>query len=198
MSDADRDVTQLLVAANGGDGEALNALLPIVYEELRRIAARSFGRERPNHTLQPTALVHEAYLRLINQHSVEWQNRAQFYGLAAQLMRRILLKHAERRRMQKRGGGEEHLPLDQVTVFCAEQDLDMLALNQALNQLAEIDEAKASLVELKFFGGLTTEEISAVTGKSIRTVEREWKVARGFLFQALAGNEDGKIELEKT
>jgi len=187
MTQTGGDVTEMLLAANAGDRAALDALLPRVYDELRRIAASHFRRERSDHTLQPTALVHEAYLRLINQHSVDWRNRAQFYGLAAQLMRRILLKHAEKRRAEKRGSGGEKLPLDKVTVFCAEQNLDFVALNEALAQLAEIDEEKARLVELKFFGGLTTEEIATVTGKAVRTVEREWKVARGFLFQTLAG-----------
>lgn len=198
MAQTAGEVTEMLLAANAGDRAALDALLPLVYDELRRIAARYFGRERSNHTLQPTALVHEAYLRLVNQHSVDWRNRAQFYGLSAQLMRRILLKHAETRRAEKRGSGEDKLPLDNVSVFCAEQNLDSLALNEALNQLAEIDEEKARLVELKFFGGLTTGEIAAVTEKSVRTVEREWKVARGFLFRTLAGKTDEKIGLEKT
>lgn len=184
MAQSAGDITQMLVAYGAGERDALDAMLPLVYDELRRIAANYLGRERGDHTLQPTALVHEAYLRLVNQHSVDWRNRAQFYGLAANMMRRILVNHAEAHKAEKRGSGEK-VPIDGVTVFCAEQNLDLLALDEALRQLAEIDEDKARIVELKFFGGLTTDEIAEVTGKSSRTIEREWTLARGFLFKIL-------------
>lgn len=185
MAQSAGDITQMLVAYGAGERDALDAMLPLVYDELRRIAANYLGKERGDHTLQPTALVHEAYLRLVNQHSVDWRNRAQFYGLAANMMRRILVNHAEAHKAEKRGNGEK-VPIDEVTVFCAEQNLDLLALDEALRQLAEIDEDKARIVELKFFGGLTTEEIAEVTAKSIRSVEREWTLARGFLFKILS------------
>ena len=175
----------MLIAYADGKREVLDELLPLVYDELRRIAANYLARERRDHTLQPTALVHEAYLRLVNQRSVDWYNRAQFYGLAANMMRRILVNHAESKNAEKRGSGGEKLPFDEVSVFCAEQNLDLLALDEALKQLAELDETKAEIVELKFFGGLTTEEIAAMTGKSIRTIERDWTLARGFLFKTL-------------
>jgi RNA polymerase sigma factor (TIGR02999 family) len=173
----------MLLAHGAGDREALDALLPLVYDELRRIAARYLGRERVDHTLQPTALVHEAYLRLIDQHSVDWRNRAQFFGLAANMMRRILVNHAEARRAAKRDGAK--IPIDDLTVFCAEQDLDLLALDEALEQLAATDKDKATVVEMKFFGGLSTAEIADVTGRSARSVERDWTIARGLLFRTL-------------
>ena len=174
----------MLMAYGGGDREVLDALLPLVYDELRRIAARYISRERKGHTLQPTALVHEAYLRLIDQHSVDWQNRAQFYGLSANMMRRILVNHAEARQAKKRGEANAE-NLDDVTVRCAEQNLDLLALDEALGQLAELDHEKANVVELKFFGGLTVAEIAEVTSRSQRTVERDWTLARGILFKML-------------
>jgi len=190
MSGSTDNVTQILLAANAGDQAAIDLLLPLVYDELRRIAARLFRKERPDHTLQPTALVHEAYFRLIDQHSVNWQSRAHFYGLASHLMRRVLLKHAERREAKKREGRKGKVSLDDVTISCGGQDLDLLALNEALDKLAAVDEQKAKIVELKFFGGLTTEEISEFTGISARTVERQWTIARGFLFGLLKGSNE--------
>jgi RNA polymerase sigma factor (TIGR02999 family) len=179
------ELTELLNAYGNGRREALDELLPIVYAELRRIATNYLARERTDHTLQPTALVHEAYLRLINQRNVDWRNRAQFYGLAAQMMRRILVNHAEARRAQKRGDGAGKVPLDEFTISFQEQNLDVLALHEAMNELAHLDEQKSKIVELKFFGGLTTEEIAEVTGLSIRSVEREWAFARGWLYKTL-------------
>ncbi len=179
------EITQLLKAHGEGNREALDVLLPLVYDELRRLAANYLAHERRDHTLQPTALVHEAYLRLVNQHSVDWRNRAQFYGLAANMMRRILVNHADKKRAEKRGSGGEKVSLEDEIVSVGEIDLDLLALNEALNSLAELDKEKAQLVEMKFFGGMTIDEIAEVTGISTATVEREWAFARGWLLKTL-------------
>lgn len=179
------DVTHMLVAASAGDKHALDAILPLVYNELRRIAARFLARERPDHTLQPTALVNEAYLKLVKQESVDWQNRAQFYGIAAGMMRRILVDHAVARGAEKRGGEMERITLTNLAVFPDEPDLDLLALDQALTRLGAMDADKAKLVELKFFGGLTMEEISLHLDKPVSTVEKHWKFARAWLYTAL-------------
>jgi RNA polymerase sigma factor (TIGR02999 family) len=189
MADGE-EITQLLVDYSAGRRETLDRLLPLVYDELRRIAARYLDRERGDHTLQPTALVHEAYLRLIDQHSVDWRNRAQFYGLAANMMRRILVNHAEKKNAEKRGAGGEKISLDETIVSIEELDLDLLALDEALSRLAEIDAEKARLVEMKFFGGMTTREIGQVLGKSTATVEREWAFARSWLYKTLSENDD--------
>jgi RNA polymerase sigma factor (TIGR02999 family) len=185
MSERAGDITQMLVAYGEGQRQALDELLPLVYGELKRIAAHYLGREKSNHTLQPTALVHEAYLRLVNQHSVNWRNRAQFYGLAAQMMRRILVNYAVAKQAEKRGSGGEQVSLEEITLALDELNLDLLALDEALTQLAIQDEAKAQIVEMKFFGGMTIKEIAEVTGKSTATVEREWAFARGWLFKTL-------------
>ncbi|HSP61702.1 MAG TPA: ECF-type sigma factor, partial [Pyrinomonadaceae bacterium] len=142
-------------------------------------------KERPDHTLQPTGLVHEAYLRLINQQRVDWRNRAQFFGLAASMMRRILVNHAESKRAQKRGGEMERVSLDEVALGFDENVVDLLALNELLLRLEKIDKLKSEIVELKFFGGLTIAEIAQVTKTSTATVEREWAFARGWLYNAL-------------
>lgn len=205
----EKSVAQLLyeasdgggAVANGSSRAALDALLPQVYDELHRIAALYLRRERAGHTLQPTALVNEAYLKLIDQRNVDWRNRAQFFGVAANLMRRILLKHAERKRAEKRGGGAVNgeavkIALDDskadaaattaaMTIYCDEQNLDFLALDEALEKLAALDAQKARVVELKFFGGLKAEEISEVIGKSVKTVERDWTFARAWLNREL-------------
>lgn len=166
--------------------ESLDEMLPLVYAELRRLAVRYLDRERPNHTLQPTALVHEAYLRLAEQHSVDWKNRAQLIGLAAQMMRRILVNHAEAFRAAKRGDGISKITLDESTAILGAPDLDILNVNEALNRLAAIDEQKCRIVELRFFGGLTIEETAEVIGKSTATVEREWNFARSWLKRELS------------
>ena len=186
MSDTTGDVTQMLVAYGEGKREVLDEMLPLVYDELRRIAARYLESENRSHTLQPTALVHEVYLRLVNQHSVNWRNRAQFYGIAAQMMRRILVNHAVAKRAEKRGSDGERVSLEETTISLDELNLDLLALDEALNLLANLDQAKAQLVEMNFFGGMTTKEIAEVTGKSTATIEREWAFARSWLYQKLA------------
>lgn len=179
------DVTQMLISYGQGNREALDALLPLVYDELRVIARSYLRQERPDHTLQPTGLVHEAYLRLINQQRVDWRNRAQFFGLAANMMRRILVNHAESKRAQKRGGGAEKITLDEVAVVFDNDVVDLIALDEVLGRLEKLDKLKSDVVELKFFGGLTIAEIAEVTKTSTGTVEREWAFARGWLYNAL-------------
>jgi RNA polymerase sigma factor (TIGR02999 family) len=193
MSDLDpgrSTETQLLLAWTAGDRQALDQMLPAVYEELHRLAASYLAYERPDHTLQPTALVHEAFLRLINQREVDWRNRAQFLGVAAALMRRILVNHARDRSATKRGGPRERISLSLVDVPSEAPDVDLVALEDALQRLAALDERKAKVVELRFFGGLTNAEVGEVLDVSRATVEREWSFARAWLFDALS-TEDG-------
>ena len=179
-------VTRLLRDAQAGDRAALDELLPLVYRELRQIAARHLAQERPGHTLQATALVHEAYLRLIDQHSVDWRNRAHFFSIAAEMMRRVLVNHAVSRRAQKRGSGETLLSLDEVVSFPNRQDVDLILLDEALNRLAELDPLQARIVEMKFFAGLSNEEVAEVLGASPTAVKREWRSAKAWLAAQLA------------
>jgi RNA polymerase sigma-70 factor, ECF subfamily len=181
-----KSITRLLKEGSRGDKGALDELLPLVYQELRRLAEAYMSRERDNHTLQPTALVHEAYLRLIDQKSVDWQNRAQFFGLAAQMMRRILITHAQTRRRLKRGGPEERLSLDEAVSFFTERDVDLAALDEALSRLESFDPQQGRMVELRFFGGLSVEETAAVMGISPATVKREWATAKLWLKRELS------------
>ena len=181
--------TQLLLAWSGGDREALDEMLPLVYDELHRLAARYLARERPDHTLQPTALVHEAYLRLVRQRDVDWRNRAQFVGLAAGIMRRILVNHARDRVAAKRSGDRERVSLSLVEAPAGSPDVDLLALEAALDRLAALDARKARVVELRFFGGLTMDEVSTVLDISRATVERDWSFARAWLYDAIVGPE---------
>ena len=181
------DLTRLLDAAAGGDPGAAADLLPLVYDELRKLAAARLAAEAPGHTLQPTALVHEAYLRLIDQRRVDWKNRAQFFGLAANMMRRILVNHARDRAAAKRGGDISKVTLSVAPGVFDVPELTVLALDEALEKLAQVDERKSRIVEFKFFTGLTTEEIAEVLGISTATVEREWKFARAWLYNALIG-----------
>ena len=162
-------------------------VLPIVYAELRRLAAGYLRRERPGHTLQPTALVHEAYVRLLDQRQVDWANRAQFVGLAAVMMRRILVNHARDRVAEKRGGGAEHVPLTLGGDDIGAAEVDVLDLHEALTRLSDLDPRKGQIVELKFFGGLTTDEIADTLRVSTATVERDWKFARAWLYRAVSG-----------
>ena len=184
------EVTQLLVAASNGDRQALDEMLPLVYAELRRLAGGYLRDERGDHTLQPTALVHEAYLRLVNQRSVDWKNRAHFMGVAAQMMRRILVNHAEGKKAEKRGGGAEKITLDHAVGAFEERDLDVLAVDLALARLATIDERKARIIELRFFAGLTTPEIAEVLGISTATIERDYTFARAWLHRELRAHQD--------
>lgn len=186
MSTSDQSVTQLLVEWSHGDQDALERLTPLVYGELRRLARRHLSRERSDHTLQSTALVHEAYLRLVDQRSVQWQNRAHFFGVAAQLIRRILIDHARARQAGKRGAGACLLSLDEALDSpAAGRSLDVVALDDALQQLAKIDSRQSRIVELRFFAGLTVEETAEVLNISTPTVNREWNTAKAWLFREL-------------
>jgi RNA polymerase sigma factor (TIGR02999 family) len=186
------DVTQMLVSYGNGDRAVLDALLPLVYDELRVIARGYLRNERPDHTLQPTGLVHEAYLRLINQQRVDWRNRAQFFGLAAHMMRRILVNHAESRGAQKRGGGMNKVPLDEVAVSSRKSRWICWPSMKPCCSLATMDKLKSEIVEMKFFGGLTIDEIAEVTKMSTASVEREWAFARGWLFKTLTEKQESR------
>src|SRR5687767_2234078 len=188
MPQTQQNVTQLLIGWSKGDKEALDTLMPVVYDELRRQAARYLRRERVGHTLQTTALIHEAYLRLIDQKNVHWQNRAHFFGIAAQLMRRILVDHARTRKRAKRGGSDIRVPFDEANAMAQGQDLDIVALDEALERLAEIDEQQSRIVELKFFSGLTVEETAEVLGISPATVKRDWSMAKAWLHREISTN----------
>jgi RNA polymerase sigma factor (TIGR02999 family) len=178
-------VTELLRRWNLGDREAMDRLMPIVYDELRRLAAGYLKAERRDHTLQPTALVHEAYLRLVRQDRVEWQNRAHFFGIAARMMRRVLVDHARRRQADKRDGGGFRLTIQVGESLEVSRDPELLELDEALVRLERLDADQARVVELRFFGGLTVEETATVLGISTATVKREWRTARAFLRQEM-------------
>ena len=190
----DLDVTQILKAASAGDSSAADALLPLVYDELRRAAGHLMGAERPDHTLAPTALVHEAYLKLVDQTRVEWQSRAHFFAVAAQAIRRILVDHARQKRSLKRGGGHTRLSLDERLIASFEDSIDTLALDEALRRLADTHPRHARIVEARFFGGLSIADTAAVLDISTATVEREWRYARAALFTMLSDETkpDGK------
>ena len=175
------NLTAMLKDAQAGKRASLDEFLPLVYDELKKIAAYKLAAERPNHTLQATALVHEAYLRLIDQHSVNWQNRAHFFAIASEMMRRILVNHAESHNAKKRNEGKTLIALDDAENLAAPEEVDLIFLDNALKELAEFDETQSKIVELKFFGGLTNEEAAEVLGCSESTVKREWRMARAWL-----------------
>ena len=183
-------ITQLLIEWNNGRSGALQDLLPLVYGELRGLAARRLRRERPDHTLQPTALVHEAYIRLVDQRRVRWQNRAHFYGVAAQVMRRILVDRARKRAADKRGAGWQRVTLVGDKTPNGSRDVDVLALDDALQRLAALDPQQERIVELRYFGGLTLDETAEVMGISTATVKREWAIARAWLRAQLSDQLD--------
>lgn len=191
MMPASEDMTQILTAATAGDQVAADKLLPLVYDELRALAARYLQEERPSHTLQTTALVHEAYLKLIDQRRAKWKDRTHFFAVAATAMRRILVNHAKAKKRSKRGGDQEKISLDVAAAIYEERALDLVALDEALEQLAAMDQQQSRIVELRFFGGLTVDEVAEVLGISARTVHREWTTARAWLRgQITQGNED--------
>jgi RNA polymerase sigma factor (TIGR02999 family) len=179
------EVTDLLNDWSNGDQEALNRLMPLVYAELRRLASRYLRHERPGHTLQTTALVHEAYLKLVDQKNASWENRVQFFAAAAKVMRHILVDYARSRRAFKRGGDYCRLSLDEAVISSKEKDPDLLTLNEALNNLAAIDSQQSRVVELRVFGGLTVEETAEALGVSPRTVKREWSMAKAWLHKQI-------------
>jgi len=185
--DVQPEVTRLLIEWSDGDSGALDALMPLVYDELRRLARSYLGRERGDHTLQPTALVNEAYLRLVDQRRVKWQNRAHFFGIAAQIMRRLLVDHARSVRAEKRGGGATKLELDEaVSAVAADREIDLEDLDRALERLTAIDERQSRIVELRYFAGATNEETAEALGIAVATVKRDWTMARAWLRTQLA------------
>ncbi|MBK7995477.1 MAG: sigma-70 family RNA polymerase sigma factor [Blastocatellia bacterium] len=189
-----KNVTQLLIDWNGGDKSALEKLLPMIYQELHLLASRYLRRERPNHTIQATALVNEAYLRLIDQKQVQWQNRAHFFAIAAQMMRRILINYARDQHAAKRGGYTIKVSLNEAIGLANTKDLDLIALDEALDKLALTDSRKSRLIELWFFAGLTLEETAEVLGISLATAKRDWTLARAWLYRAIKKGEDnGKM-----
>jgi RNA polymerase sigma factor (TIGR02999 family) len=175
------EVTRLLVAWGDGDRAALDRLMPLVHTELRRLARHYMSRERPGHTLQSTALVNEAYLRLVEQEGMRWENRAHFFGIAARLMRQILVEHARSRQAAKRGGGQYRLSLSRVDRSASRPDVNLIALDEALGRLEALDPQKSRIVELRYFGGLSIEETAEVIGVSPATVKRDWSMARAWL-----------------
>lgn len=191
-TDTQQQITERLIAWNSGDTAALDDVIRAVYQELRRMADRYLRLERPGHTLQPTALVHEAYLRLIDQTQVNWQNRAHFFGVAAQMMRRILVDHARTKQRDKRGGPAIKLSLDEVANLSKGRPVDLVALDEALKSLAEIDQRKGRVVEMRYFGGLSVDETAEALEVSPQTVMRDWKLAKAWLYQEIrseAGDE---------
>ena len=180
-----KGVTELLVAWSDGDHDALEQLVPLVQNELRRVARRYMARERTDHTLQTTALVNEAYLRLVDQEKMQWQNRAHFFAIAARLMRRILVDHARTRGYQKRGAGAARIALEDAPEVPMQREPDLIALDDALTSLASIDPRKNQIVELRYFGGLSVEETAEVMGVSSITVAREWRSAKAWLYREL-------------
>jgi RNA polymerase sigma factor (TIGR02999 family) len=186
MEENSQQITQLLNQWSNGDAKVLDDLMPLVYIELRRQAAGYLRRERIDHTLQPTALINEAYLKLIDQRDVKWQNRAHFFAIAAQAMRRILVDYARERKREKRGGALENLPLDEaLTIVSGEKSVDLVALDEALNKLAKFDERQAKVVELRYFSGLSIDETAEVLNVSNVTVRRDWNMAKAWLHQEI-------------
>jgi RNA polymerase sigma factor (TIGR02999 family) len=185
----DSEITQMLIELTDGNRDVVDQILPHIYDELRRLAGSYLRRERSDHTLQPTALVHEAYMKLIDQNRVKWQNRAHFFGIAAQVMRRILMDHARKHTAEKRGGDADLIPLEEeILIVSQDKSSELLALNDALDELAKIDPEKARIVELRYFGGLSIEETAEVIGVSVPTVNRHWKMAKAWLYSELAND----------
>jgi RNA polymerase sigma factor (TIGR02999 family) len=188
-----QNVTDLLNAWGAGDKGAFDELVTVVYDELRRQASRYLRHESPGHTLQTTDLIHEAYLRLVDQKNPHWQNRAQFFGIAAQLMRRILVDHARARHRAKRGGRNIRISLDEEIESGGSNDVELINIDEALNRLAETDIQQSKIVELRFFGGLNVEETSQVLGVSPRTVKRSWRFAKAWLRRELQGHDRDRL-----
>jgi RNA polymerase sigma factor (TIGR02999 family) len=186
MDHLPKDVTTLLVEWSGGNREALDELVPLVYNELHRMAARELSRENPSHTLQSTDLVHEAYLKLVDQTRMQWLGRKHFFAVASHLIRRILVDHARAREAAKRGGGVPRLALDESIALAGGKDLDLVALDDALETLARMDPQQSKIIEMRFFGGISIEDTAAVLGVSVATVNRDWKLARIWLHRELS------------
>ncbi|MFN2531679.1 MAG: sigma-70 family RNA polymerase sigma factor [Pyrinomonadaceae bacterium] len=182
------EITELLEEWSGGNQSALDKLYPMVYDDLRRLARRYMDRERAGHTLQTSALINEAYVRLVDQKHVHWQNRSHFFAISARIMRRILIDHARRNLYAKRGGGAQRISLDETATLVRDRASEFLALDEALKSLAEIDERRSQVVELRYFGGLDNQEIADVLKISENTVTRDWNMARAWLYQQLTGD----------
>ena len=185
FTSSSKNVSELLAAWSNGDQTALDQLTPLVYDELHRLARRYMRRESPGHTLQTSALVNEAYLRLVDQKKVHWQNRSHFFGIAAQLMRRILVDHVRSHGRAKRRGDAQRLSLDATVIMSKERVVDLVTIDEALSTLAKLDPQKSRIVEMKFFGGLSTDEVAECLHVSSRTIEREWRKAKAWLKAAL-------------
>jgi len=181
-------ITQLLAEWSDGNQSALDELYPLVYNELHRLARRYMSRERKGHTLQTTALINEAYVRLVDQRNVHWANRSHFFAISAQIMRRILIDHARRQAYAKRGGGAQQVSLEEAATIAPGQGLELVRLDEALKSLAEMDPRRSQVVELRYFGGLNNEEIAGVLKVSENTVTRDWNMARAWLYQQLTGS----------
>jgi RNA polymerase sigma factor (TIGR02999 family) len=186
MTPSSQNITRLLLDWRNGDQSALDRLMPLVYEELRRMANHYMRNERRGHTLQTSALVNEAYLRLVDHENIEWQNRAHFFGVAAQAMRRILVDYARTRNYQKRGGGAQQVSLDEAMTLAGDRAAELIALDDALRELAKMDERKSRVVELRYFGGLSLEETAEALGVSIPTVTRDWNTAKAWLMREIS------------
>lgn len=189
MNNAPGDLTVLLRAASSGDPRDAERLMSAIYDDLKRLAASQLRNERAGHTLHPTALVHEAYLRLVNQRTAEWNDRLHFFSIASRIIRRILIDHARERHALKRGGGQQRVRIEDHEIAAPDRELDLVALNEALDELAEIDERQARIVELRFFGGLTVPEVAEAMSIGARSVDRDWQVARAWLFHRLSEHE---------
>lgn len=189
-------ITDLLVAWNSGEDGALDRLIPVVEQELRRIAHNYMRHENHHHTLQTTALVHEAFIKLVDQRSVSWQNRAHFFALSAQIMRRILLNHARDKVCSKRGGGSRQVSLEGVSILSPEKTAVLIALDDALEQLAKFDKTKSRIVEMRYFGGMTVEEVADVLGLAPVTVAVHWRLAKAWLQNEIRGQQAGRAKLK--
>lgn len=185
MDEQRPDITRILRAWSGGNREAVDDLMPLVYDELHKVAAQYLRKQRPDHTLQPTALVNEAYLKLVDISNVSWEDRAHFFAVASQTMRHVLVDHARGRNREKRGGGAQKVSLDEAMAFVDNNEVDVLMLDDAMRALAEIDEQQSRIVELRFFGGLTVEETALVLRISPATVKREWRIAKAWLHKRM-------------
>jgi len=186
VSPTSPNITKLLLEWRAGDAKALDRLMPLVYHELRRMADYYLRNERPGHTLQPSALVNEAYLRLVDHEGIDWQNRAHFFGVAAQAMRRILVDHARSRNYQKRGGAAQRVSLDEAATLSADRAGELIALDEALSELEKIDPRKSRIVEIRYFGGFSIEETAALLDVSTATVSRDWETAKAWLLRELS------------
>lgn len=194
MNDSTGDITMLLRASASGDPRDADRLMVAIYDDLKRLAASQLRQERPGHTLHPTALVHEAYLRLVNQRSAEWNDRVHFFSIASRVIRRILIDHARERNALKRGGSERPISIELTDAPAHTPDPDLIALDEALVELAELSERQARIVELRFFGGLTVPEIAAALSIGARTVDREWQIARAWLHHRLSETESERAD----